>query len=207
MLPASPGDPTERINALQVPKAKRKLAKRTVVAAVLVLLMIPLTLYIGVFYLDNKKYYFISLLVLLECMLPFFLIFEGRKPQARELVIIAVLCAIGIAGRAALFMLPQFKPVMAVTIIAGVAFGGETGFLVGAMTMLASNVLFGQGATDPLADVFHGDHRLPGRHPVPKGAAAAQPGCTMRVWRTGRHTDLRRNYESGIRPHLGGRAQ
>ena len=135
--------------ALQVPKAKRKLAKRTVVAAVLVLLMIPLTLYIGVFYLDNKKYYFISLLVLLECMLPFFLIFEGRKPQARELVIIAVLCAIGIAGRAALFMLPQFKPVMAVTIIAGVAFGGETGFLVGAMTMLASNVLFGQGPLTP----------------------------------------------------------
>ena len=46
------------------------------------LLMIPLTLYIGVFYLDNKKYYFISLLVLLECMLPFFLIFEAgsRRP-------------------------------------------------------------------------------------------------------------------------------
>ena len=60
-------------------------------------------------------------------------------------MIIAVLCAIGIAGRAAFFMLPQFKPVMALTIIAGVAFGGETGFLVGAMTMLASNVLFGQG--------------------------------------------------------------
>jgi len=94
------------------------------VAAVLILLLIPLTLYIGVFYLGNKKYYFISLMVLLECMLPFFLIFEGRKPQARELVIIAVLCAIGIAGRAAFFMLPQFKPVMALTIIAGVAFGG-----------------------------------------------------------------------------------
>ena len=134
---------------LQVPKAKRKLAKRTIAAAVLILLLIPLTLYIGVFYLDNKKYYFISLLVLLECMLPFFLIFEGRKPQARELVIIAVLCALGIAGRAAFFMLPQFKPVMAVTIIAGVAFGGETGFLVGAMTMLASNVLFGQSPLTP----------------------------------------------------------
>ena len=123
---------------LQVPRAKRKLAKRTIVAAVLILLLIPLTLYIGVFYLGNKKYYFISLMVLLECMLPFFLIFEGRKPHARELVIIAVLCAIGIAGRAAFFMLPQFKPVMALTIVAGVAFGGETGFLVGAMTMLAS---------------------------------------------------------------------
>lgn len=134
---------------LQVPRAKRKLAKRTIVAAVLILLLIPLTLYIGVFYLGNKKYYFISLMVLLECMLPFFLIFEGRKPQARELVIIAVLCAIGIAGRAAFFMLPQFKPVMALTIVAGVAFGGETGFLVGAMTMLASNVLFGQGPLTP----------------------------------------------------------
>lgn len=134
---------------LQTPKAQRKLTRRTLVATALILLLIPLTLYVGVFYLDNKKYYFISLLVLLECMLPFFLIFEGRKPQARELVIIAVLCAIGIAGRAALFMLPQFKPVMAVTIIAGVAFGGETGFLVGAMTMLASNIFFGQGPLTP----------------------------------------------------------
>ena len=134
---------------VQAQREKRKLSRRTLFATVLILLLIPLTLYVGVFYLDNKKYYFISLLVLLECMLPFFLIFEGRKPQARELVIIAVLCAIGIAGRAALFMLPQFKPVMAVTIIAGVAFGGETGFLVGAMTMLASNIFFGQGPLTP----------------------------------------------------------
>lgn len=134
---------------VQTPKEKRKLTKRTLAATVLILLLIPLTLYVGVFYLDNKKYYFISLMVLLECMLPFFLIFEGRKPQARELVIIAVLCAIGIAGRAALFMLPQFKPVMAMTIIAGVAFGGETGFLAGAMSMLVSNVLFGQGPMTP----------------------------------------------------------
>lgn len=40
---------------LQVPRAKRKLAKRTIVAAVLILLLIPLTLYIGVFYLGNKN--------------------------------------------------------------------------------------------------------------------------------------------------------
>jgi len=77
------------------------------------------------------------------------LVFESRRPKARELVIIAVLCAIGVAGRAAFFMLPQFKPVMAMTIIAGVAFGGETGFLVGAMTMLASNVMFSQGPWTP----------------------------------------------------------
>jgi len=77
------------------------------------------------------------------------LIFERRKPQARELVIIAVLCAIAVAGRAAFFMLPQFKPVIAMVIIAGVAFGGETGFLVGAMTGLVSNMFFGQGPWTP----------------------------------------------------------
>lgn len=38
---------------------------------------------------------------MLECMLPFFMVFEGRRPQARELTIIAVLCALGVAGRAA----------------------------------------------------------------------------------------------------------
>ena len=38
---------------------------------------------------------------------------------------------------------------MALVIIAGVSLGGETGFLVGAVTMLASNVLFSQGPWTP----------------------------------------------------------
>ena len=133
----------------QTPLEKRKLHKRTVIATLLILLLIPLTLFAGVYYFAGRKYYFISLLILLECMLPFFLIFEGRKPQARELVLIAVLVALNVAGRAAFFMLPEFKPVVAMTILAGVAFGGETGFLVGAMTMLVSNMLFSQGPWTP----------------------------------------------------------
>ena len=134
---------------IQTPVEKRKLKKRTVTATLLILLLIPLTLFVGVYYFAGRKYYFISLLILLECMLPFFLIFEGRKPQARELVLIAVLVALNVAGRAVFFMLPEFKPVVAVTILAGVAFGGETGFLVGAMTMLVSNMLFSQGPWTP----------------------------------------------------------
>ena len=46
-------------------------------------------------------------------------------------------------------MLPSFKPVLALVIISGVAFGGETGFLVGAVTMLVSNILFSQGPWTP----------------------------------------------------------
>lgn len=134
---------------IQTPVEKRKLKKRTILATLLIFLLIPFTLFIGNYYFEGRKYYFISLLILLECMLPFFLIFEGRKPQARELVLIAVLVALNVAGRAAFFMLPEFKPVVAMTILAGVAFGGETGFLVGAMTMLVSNMLFSQGPWTP----------------------------------------------------------
>lgn len=133
-----------------VPLAHRgRLSKRTAAAAIAILLLIPLTLYAGSHWFGDRKYYLVSLLILAECMLPFFLVFEGRKPKARELVIIAVLCALGVAGRAALFMLPNFKPVLALTIIAGVAFGGEAGFLVGSMTMLVSNIMFSQGPWTP----------------------------------------------------------
>ena len=132
-----------------MPAQKRRLSKRTLLSAALILLLIPLTLFIGIYYLGGRKYYFIALLILLETMLPFFIVFEGRKPRARELVIIAVLCALGVAGRAAFFMLPQFKPVMAITIIAGVALGAESGFLVGSMTMLISNIMFSQGPWTP----------------------------------------------------------
>ena len=82
-------------------------------------------------------------------MIPFFLLFERRKPRARELIVVAVLIAIAVAGRAAFFMVPQFKPVIAIVIIAAVCFGGETGFLVGAMTGFISNFFFGQGPWTP----------------------------------------------------------
>ena len=139
----------KRTMAMDGALGKGKLKKRTIAAAAMILLCIPFTIFIGVYYLGNMKFYFIALLVLLECMLPFFLVFEGRKPQARELVLIAALCAIGVAGRAAFFMFPGFKPVAALTILAGVALGGETGFLVGAITMAVSNILFGQGPLTP----------------------------------------------------------
>lgn len=131
------------------PAKKRQLKKRTIAAAAMILLAIPVTVFVGVYYLDDKKYLFISLLVMLECMLPFFMIFEGRKPMARELVIISALCGLAVAGRAAFYMFPQFKPVLALVIISGVAFGGETGFLVGAVTMLVSNMFFQQGPWTP----------------------------------------------------------
>lgn len=133
----------------QVPIHQRYLSTRTLLAMIIIFLTIPLTMYIGIYYLGDRKYYFISMLIILQTMLPFVLIFEHRKPLARELIVIAVLCAIGVAGRAAFFMVPQFKPVVAIVIIAGVAFGAESGFLVGAIIAFVSNMFFGQGPWTP----------------------------------------------------------
>lgn len=138
--------PQKRLDTVtEIQTKNRKLPKRTVLTSLLVLLLIPLTMFIGIYYLGDRKYYFISMLILLESMLPFAVIFEGRKPQAREITVIAVLSAMAVASRAALYMFPQFKPVLALIIIAGVCFGGEAGFLVGAITAFVSNFFLSQG--------------------------------------------------------------
>ena len=128
---------------------KKGISKRTRTASVMILLLIPLTIFFGIYYLGDRKYYFISLLVMFETVLPFFMMFENRKKKAREIVIISVLCTLGVAGRTAFFMLPEFKPLLAVIIISGVCMGGETGFLVGAMSGFVSNFFFGQGPWTP----------------------------------------------------------
>lgn len=139
----------EAQDVLTAPKHKGKLSKRTIASMFLILILIPVTIWIGITLFDDRKYFVISLAIAVYCMLPFFLIFEGRKPQARELLTIAVLVAIAVAGRAAFFMVPSFKPVVAVTIISAVCFGAESGFLVGALSMISSNMLFGQGPWTP----------------------------------------------------------
>lgn len=88
-------------------------------------------------------------MIVIYAMIPFFMVFEGRKPQARELIVLATLSALATAGRGAFFMIPNFKPIIAIVIISGISFGAESGFLVGAVTMLVSNFLFGQGPWTP----------------------------------------------------------
>ena len=124
-------------------------AKRTWLALALIFFLIPLTIFIGIYYLEDRKYYFISLLIITYTMIPFAMVFEKRGPQTRELIMIAVLSAIAVAGRIGFFMLPQFKPVVAIVIIAGVSLGAEAGFFVGVLTGFVSNFFFGQGPWTP----------------------------------------------------------
>ena len=144
--PEDAGDlKVEKDNGLTPPK----LSKRLGMSMLFSLVAIVASVYAGVFVFESRRYYFLSLLIILEAMVPFCVSFERRKPRARELITVSVLCAIAVAGRAAFFMVPQFKPVAAIVIIAGVAFGGECGFLVGALSGFASNFFFGQGPWAP----------------------------------------------------------
>jgi hypothetical protein len=125
------------------------LSKRTVFAAALSILCIPAVIAVDLLFFEDRGYYAASLAIIVFSMLPFAFVFEGRKPQARELVVIAVMVAIAVAGRAAFFMTPQFKPVAALVIISGAALGAESGFAVGALTGFVSNFIFGQGPWTP----------------------------------------------------------
>lgn len=103
----------------------------------------------GIFLMNDRKYYIVSFAVAVLAAVSFFLSFERRRPKTGEIMIIAVLTAIAAAGRAVFFMTPNFKPVAAVTVIAGVCLGPQAGFLVGAMSGFVSDFFFGQGPWTP----------------------------------------------------------
>lgn len=121
--------------------------KATVASLIVVFMLIPLTLYFGM-KLPGRWYYFTGTLIVIEILIPFFLAFEGRRPQARHLVTIAVMCALAVASRVVV-PIPNFKPIFAVIMLTGVAFGPEAGFLVGAVSAFASNFFYGQGPYMP----------------------------------------------------------
>lgn len=134
---------------LQPAPAKPKKHVNQILLEGLMVLLSAVTIYVGLFAFETKHYVPVCILMIIYAMIPFFVGFERRKPKAREIVILAVLIAVAVVGRAAFFMLPNFKPIVAIVIISGVALGKESGFLVGAMAAFVSNFLFGQGPWTP----------------------------------------------------------
>ena len=127
----------------------RRLTRRTWAALAILLLAIPALMAVFVCVWDERKYYLTSLLLVGLMFVPFVLRFEGRRPQARELVLLSTMTALAVAGRAAFYWLPQCKPVCAIVILTAVAFTPEAGFVTGAAAGLISNFFFGQGPWTP----------------------------------------------------------
>lgn len=113
----------------------------------IMVLLVPLA--VVLFTRLKQSFYLSGLTIIVLTIAAFFLHFESRKPQARELVLLAVLCALAVASRAAFGFVPHFKPMLAIVMLTGIAFGPEAGFLCGAISGFASNFIFGQGPWTP----------------------------------------------------------
>lgn len=122
---------------------------RKIINYLLVFLFIPTFIIIGILLLKAKQYAIVYIGVAILACVPFFLRFETRKPESREIVLIAILTALSVASRLLFAEIPSIKPVTAIIIICAIAFGKEIGFLIGALTALLSNIYFGQGAWTP----------------------------------------------------------
>ena len=118
------------------------------ISAVLLFLLVPAAM-IACILLQSPQTALLSTLILLAALTPFFLAFERQKPRPRDFMPVVVLTALSVTGRLLFAALPNFKPVSAIVILAGVCFGRQSGFLTGALSALVSNLFFGQGPWTP----------------------------------------------------------
>lgn len=100
-------------------------------------------------FISKKSYYAAAVLIIICAILPFFSFFEKRKIKTGEIVITAIMIALAVASRSVMMFLPQVKPTCALVIVTAIAFGANTGFLTGALSMFLSNFIFGQGMFTP----------------------------------------------------------
>ncbi len=124
-----------------IPAPKLRAALRLLIP----LLLIPALVTAGALLVPSRRMVIISLGVTLLSLMLFAAGCDSRLGGSRRMVIASVMTALAVVGR----FIPLFKPISALTIIAGIWLGGETGFLVGAMSALLSNIFFGQGPWTP----------------------------------------------------------
>lgn len=123
--------------------------RRTLTAAFSIFVLMPATIAFSTLVLDGSRYMITSLLIIVYTMVPFFMIFEKRKPKAREVVIIAMMTAITVVSHMFFHVILPVQIGTAMVIISGVALGPEAGFMVGALARFVCNFYMGQGPWSP----------------------------------------------------------
>lgn len=114
---------------------------RCIIKIVLIFIIIPFICVLGAILFEEKKHLFISTCVAFLSLIIFMMGFEKKQTGTRRMVIVSIMTALSVVGR----LIPIFKPVTAITILAGIYLGGESGFLVGALSAFLSNFYCGQG--------------------------------------------------------------
>ena len=115
----------------------------------ILLLSVPISVLLAVTVFSDKSYAYLSLVIVVISLAALFISFEKKENSARQLIVISIMCVLSIVGRLVFAVIPAFKPVTAIIILLSMYFGGEAGFICGAMTALISNFYFGQGPWTP----------------------------------------------------------
>jgi len=116
----------------------------TIVAIVILFLLV-----LSIVLFNYRDYLLLSFIIMGLTMIPFFARFEVRKISSREIVILAILAAIAAVSRVPFAPLPSVQPTSFIIIITGLVFGAESGFIVGAVAAIVSNIFLGQGPWTP----------------------------------------------------------
>lgn len=119
------------------------------ISVVILCVLIPGIVIGGALLFREKQYAWISLCVAFLACVPFFLRFERSGADAKRMILLAVMVALSVVGRILFTPIPGFKPVTAMVVITAMYFGGEAGFLTGALSAVVSNFWFGQGPWTP----------------------------------------------------------
>jgi energy-coupling factor transport system substrate-specific component len=90
-----------------------------------------------------------SFAIVLAALAAAFRWYERSEPPAKLLAVVATLAALGALGRDAFAAIPDVKPITAIVLVGGIAFGARPGFAIGAISALASNILLGEGPWTP----------------------------------------------------------
>ena len=94
---------------------------------------------------EGQRYLIISLGIAVLALLLFMTGFERKNIGSRRMVITAIMTALAVFGR----FIPLFKPITAICVMTAVYLGAEAGFFCGSMSVLISNIWFGQGPWTP----------------------------------------------------------
>lgn len=107
--------------------------------------LIPALVLTGAAVFGEKRYLILSLGVAALSLLLFAAGIEKKNIGSRRMVIVAVMTALVVFGR----FIPLFKPITAICMLTAMYLGAEAGFLCGALSVLISNIYFGQGPWTP----------------------------------------------------------
>ncbi len=120
--------------------------RRYMLPIVIVLFMVGIA---SISVVAHHQYWLLSLVFVVLAMLPFFLKYEAKQMQSREVMMMVMLIAIAAVSRVPFAAIPSVLPMTFIIIVSALVFGAQSGFMIGALSAIVSNILLGQGPWTP----------------------------------------------------------